>query len=117
MTTTIRIRKTLKGELNGRLLFFVDKVDAESEERNLFARRGVDGASVFGVTFYGLRAADEIILEDQACRDLIDMKLEKIGDYFGGKKHSTVMNALNKVEQDKSLLKDIELIKKRIMDS
>ncbi|MBO4636680.1 MAG: chromosomal replication initiator protein DnaA [Clostridiales bacterium] len=51
------------------------------------------------------------------CRDLIDMKLEKIGDYFGGKKHSTVMNALNKVEQDKSLLKDIELIKKRIMDS
>ena len=37
MTTTIRIRKTLKGELNGRLLFFIDRPDAESEEKNLYA--------------------------------------------------------------------------------
>ena len=43
MTTTIRIRKTLKGELNGRLLLFVDEVDRESEERNLYKRRGLDG--------------------------------------------------------------------------
>ena len=43
MTTTIRIRKTLKGELNGRLLFFIDRPDAESEEKNLYARRGLDG--------------------------------------------------------------------------
>ena len=51
------------------------------------------------------------------CRDLIDMKFEKIGDFFGGKKHTTVMNACSKVEQDGSLLKDAELIKKKIMDS
>ena len=65
MTTTIRIRKTLKGELNGRLLLFVDEVDRESEERNLYKRRGLDGAAVFGVTFYGLHAGDEIVLEQQ----------------------------------------------------
>ena len=65
MTTTIRIRKTLKGELNGRLLFFIDRPDAESEEKNLYARRGLDGSPVFGVTFYGLQAGDEIILEEQ----------------------------------------------------
>ena len=35
MTVTIRIRKTLKGELNGRLLLFVDKPDSVSEERRL----------------------------------------------------------------------------------
>ncbi len=68
MSTTIRIRKTLKGELNGRLLFFVDRADAESDFRNLYQRSGVNGAPVFGLTFYGLKGGDEIVLEENLDR-------------------------------------------------
>ncbi|MBQ9036147.1 MAG: hypothetical protein IJ115_01620, partial [Erysipelotrichaceae bacterium] len=65
MTVTIRIRKTLKGELNGRLLLFLDKPDSVSEEKQLYKRRGLDGAEVVGVTFYGLHGGDEIVFDEQ----------------------------------------------------
>ncbi|MBO4242921.1 MAG: chromosomal replication initiator protein DnaA [Clostridiales bacterium] len=50
------------------------------------------------------------------CRDLLEMQYEKIGSKFGGRKHTTVMNACNNVEQDENLMADIESIKKRIME-
>ncbi len=65
MTITVRVRKTLKGELNGRLLLFIDKPDAESDFKDLYMRRGFDGAPVFGVTFYGLHGGDEIVVDEQ----------------------------------------------------
>ena len=50
------------------------------------------------------------------CRDLLEMPYEKIGHFFGGRKHTTVMNACSNVENDESLMGDVESIKKRIMD-
>ena len=50
------------------------------------------------------------------CRDLLEMQYEKIGAYFGGRKHTTVMNGCNNIEKNDSLLKDIEIIKKRIIE-
>ncbi|MBR0138004.1 MAG: hypothetical protein IJM15_06300 [Erysipelotrichaceae bacterium] len=65
MSIKVRIRKTLKGELNGRLLLFFERPETESEFRNLYERAGLDGPAVFGVTFYGLSAGDEIVFDDQ----------------------------------------------------
>ena len=50
------------------------------------------------------------------CRDLLEMPYEKIGHFFGGRKHTTVMNACSNVENDEILMGDVESIKKRIMD-
>lgn len=50
------------------------------------------------------------------CRDLLEMQYEKIGNSFGGRKHTTVMNACSHVEADDNLLQDVESIKKRITD-
>ncbi|MBE6116315.1 MAG: hypothetical protein E7187_05765 [Erysipelotrichaceae bacterium] len=64
MTIKIKVRKSIKDELNGRLLFFIDRPDSKSTERHLFRRRGLDGSPVFGVTLYGIHGGDEIILDD-----------------------------------------------------
>lgn len=50
------------------------------------------------------------------CRDIIEMKYDKIGQYFGGFKHTTVMHACTKVASTDELLEDVEKIKKRILD-
>ncbi|MCQ2529365.1 MAG: chromosomal replication initiator protein DnaA [Saccharofermentans sp.] len=50
------------------------------------------------------------------CRDLLEMQYTKIGSYFGGRKHTTVMHSCNSVENDSVLLKDVEMIKKRITE-
>ena len=47
-------------------------------------------------------------------RELLDMQLNKIGQFFGGRDHATVINSLNKVSNDDDLLRDIEEIKKSL---
>ncbi len=66
MAIIIKISKRIKGELNGRLLFFVDR-PGDHEEKMLFKRNGfgMQGCPVFGVTFYGLQGGDEIDLDEQ----------------------------------------------------
>ena len=48
-------------------------------------------------------------------KNLMDKKLKEIGDYFGGKDHSTVIHAIKKIEEDissdiniKSTIEDIK---------
>lgn len=50
------------------------------------------------------------------CRDMLEMEYTKIGEYFGGKKHSTVLHACNKVIENESLMSDVKIIEKRIAD-
>ncbi|SEW28227.1 chromosomal replication initiator protein DnaA [Ruminococcaceae bacterium KH2T8] len=50
------------------------------------------------------------------CRDLLEMQYEKIGNSFGGRKHTTVMNACSNVESDENLMQDVVNIKNRITD-
>ncbi len=61
MSIIVRVSPEFKGELNGRLLVFVDRME-NSEEPLLYKRSGfgMDGSPVFGVTFYGLEGGDEI---------------------------------------------------------
>jgi chromosomal replication initiator protein len=53
------------------------------------------------------------------CREMTDMSLPKIGDEFGGRDHTTVMHACEKIKKDvensTELRKTIEDIKKNIM--
>lgn len=53
------------------------------------------------------------------CRNMTDKSLEAIGSYFGGKDHSTVMHAIEKIKQslpvNENLSSTIETIKKKIM--
>ena len=66
-----------------------------------------------------VRSADIVNARSVAmyiCRDLLEMQLTKIGEYFGGKKHTTVLHALNKVSDEESLMSDVKLIEKRLAD-
>jgi chromosomal replication initiator protein len=66
-----------------------------------------------------VRSADIVHARSVAmyiCRDLLEMQLTKIGEYFGGKKHTTVLHALNKVSDEESLMSDVKLIEKRLAD-
>ena len=66
MAVIVKISPKFKGELNGRLLFFVDR-PGDNEEPMLYKRDGfgMKGCPVFGVTFYGLQGGDEINLDEQ----------------------------------------------------
>ena len=66
-----------------------------------------------------LRSADIVSARSVAmyiCRDLLEMECTKIGDVFGGKKHSTVIHACNKISDSDELMSDVKLIEKRIAD-
>ena len=47
-------------------------------------------------------------------RDILDYTHDKIGKYFGGRKHSTVINSINNIDENPDLKKAAEDIKKRI---
>ncbi|MBQ2138293.1 MAG: hypothetical protein II432_02680, partial [Erysipelotrichaceae bacterium] len=66
MSISIRITAKFKGEINGRLLLFIDR-PGEHEEEMLYKRSGfgMKGCPVFGVTFYGLKSGDLIELDEQ----------------------------------------------------
>ena len=51
------------------------------------------------------------------CRENLQMALEDIGQHFGGKKHSTVINACKNVSEKDVLLADAQNIMKRITDA
>ena len=66
-----------------------------------------------------VRSADIVNARSVAmyiCRDLLGMQYTKIGEFFGGKKHSTVMHACNKLADDPALMSDVNVIEKRIAD-
>ena len=66
-----------------------------------------------------VRSADIVNARSVAmyiCRDLLGMQYTKIGEFFGGKKHSTVMHACNKLADDPALMSDVNIIEKRIAD-
>lgn len=66
-----------------------------------------------------VRSADIVNARSVAmyiCRDLLGMQYTKIGEFFGGKKHSTVMHACNKLADDPALMSDVKVIEKRIAD-
>ena len=66
-----------------------------------------------------LRSADIVNARSVAmyiCRDMLEMECTKIGDVFGGKKHSTVIHACSKVNEKEELLSDVKIIEKRIAD-
>ena len=47
-------------------------------------------------------------------RDYLELKYEKIGQIFGGRKHTTVMHGCDNVDEDKDLKKQAEEIYKLI---
>ena len=58
-----------------------------------------------------LRSADITEARNVAmwiCRDYLEIKYEKIGEYFGGRKHSTVLHGINNVDEDPDLKKKAE---------
>lgn len=66
-----------------------------------------------------LRSADIVDARSVAmyiCRDMLGMEYKKIGEQLGGKKHSTVLHAYNKVCENEVLLSDVKIIEKRISD-
>lgn len=70
------------------------------------------------------RSADIVLARQISmylCRQMTEKSLESIGSYFGGKDHSTVMHAINKIKQDMKsnpdLSSTIETIQKKIMPS
>ena len=46
------------------------------------------------------------------CRELTDLSLPKIGNEFGGRDHTTVLHAYDKIAKDISAAKNEEVIKK-----
>ncbi len=66
-----------------------------------------------------LRSADIVNARSVAmyiCRDMLEMQYTKIGERFGGKKHTTVMHACNNVTDNEDLLSDVKIIEKKIAD-
>lgn len=64
-----------------------------------------------------LRSADISAARNVAmfiCRDHLELKYEKIGSIFGGRKHTTVMHGCENVDEDKDLKKAAEEIIKNI---
>lgn len=79
-----------------------------SKEDILSSRRSTDIAQARQIAMY-------------MCRTMTEKSLESIGEYFGGKDHSTVMHAIDKIKDkmqtDDSLVSTIETIKKKIIPS
>lgn len=50
------------------------------------------------------------------CRELTDMSLPKIGENFGGRDHTTVLHAYEKITKDKKLNSNVNEIIKSIID-
>jgi chromosomal replication initiator protein len=48
------------------------------------------------------------------CRDYLELKYEKIGQLFGGRKHTTVMHGCNNIDENSDLKKQAEEIYKSI---
>ena len=46
--------------------------------------------------------------------DMLDFTLKKIGEYFGGRNHSTIINCIDNVTNDSNLMVDVEKIKKSL---
>lgn len=46
--------------------------------------------------------------------DMLDFTLKKIGEYFGGRNHSTIINSIDNVTNDSNLMVDVEKIKKSL---
>lgn len=66
-----------------------------------------------------LKSADIVNARSVAmyiCRDILEMQYTKIGDVFGGRKHTTVMNACDNVTNSDTLLSDVKIIEKKIVD-
>lgn len=61
VTVTVNVPDTLEGELNGRVLFMLDK-QMPDEGDQLYDYLDVTGIPVFGKTVYGLKAGDAITL-------------------------------------------------------
>lgn len=60
-----------------------------------------------------LRSADVADARNVAmwiCREYLEIKYDKIGDYFGGRKHSTVIHGCNNIDDNPQLKKDAEEI-------
>ena len=49
------------------------------------------------------------------CRDYLELKYEKIGQLFGGRKHTTVMHGCDNVDEDPETKKEAETIYKSII--
>ena len=49
------------------------------------------------------------------CRDYLELKYEKIGQLFGGRKHTTVMHGCDNVDEDPETKKEAEAIYKSIV--
>ena len=49
------------------------------------------------------------------CRDYLELKYEKIGQLFGGRKHTTVMHGCDNVDEDSEVKKEAEAIYKSIV--
>ena len=79
-----------------------------SKEDILSTRRSADIAQARQISMY-------------LCRTMTEKSLESIGDYFGGKDHSTVMHSIDKIkdrmETDQNLASTIDTIKKKIIPS
>ncbi len=66
-----------------------------------------------------LKSADIVNARSVAmyiCRDILEMQYTKIGESFGGRKHTTVMNACDNVSNNDTLLSDVKIIEKKIID-
>ena len=64
-----------------------------------------------------LRSADISTARNVAmfiCMDYLEFKYEKIGQLFGGRKHTTVMHGCTNVDEDNELKKVAEAIVKNI---
>jgi len=67
-----------------------------------------------------VRSADVVSARSVAmyiCRENLQLSLDDIGQHFGGKRHSTVINAIKNVEKNNMLTTDSQVIWKKLTDA